>query len=311
MVRPTPATPCPPGSSGLTFTGGTLTAGATTGGDGVATFTVCGTDSQAAATFAVASGVSSPANVSVVPGLAASVAVTGSSATPVAGSSHDLTLTVSDSHGNVALLTGVQSVTVSGQAAAPLGAGGGQSGVALGTGAQAVSVDFKSGVGTAPLVLDDAATRQLTLAVDGLVTLPTTVTPAAASPTGVGGPGTAVAGQWANAIITFTDACQNTNANRTLTVGTGNGDVNLTGLGSSPNCTAPTYPSSLAVSNGTLTAAITPDLADGTETLAAQCETGGPVVTAGTAITVAAAAPAAITGVIDPSRAVAGATITF
>jgi hypothetical protein len=230
--------------------GSCLSGSAVTFNNGVGTAPITLYNAQAAtltATDGLITG--STASFTVSPGAASAFALSAPS--PIAGTSFPEAISATDTYGNNATsYTGTKCLIFSGPSnspshATPIYPAKGS----CATGSSAVA--FAAGVGSATITLVDAQTTALQ-AVAGAVTgtsSPFTVSSGPVANIAVANPGSQTAGTAFNATITATDTYGNA-FNGTLV-------PNFSGPTNSPNATAPSYPSSVAFTNGSATPSIT------------------------------------------------------
>ncbi|HEX6357658.1 hypothetical protein [Actinophytocola sp.] len=167
--------------------------------------------------------------------------------TRTAGVGSTLTITALVGAQTDATYNGGKTLTFSGPGAAPNGASPSYNG-------GNPSVTFTNGVATAPVTLYKAESTTLTVT-DGTSSgsLPTTVTPAAASRLQVPTPATPTAGTTFSLTLTAQDPYRNT-----ATSYTGNKTLAWTGPGTAPNGTStPTYQNPVTFTNGVATTPVT------------------------------------------------------
>jgi len=213
------------------------------GGSGTASITLY--DAQSVTLRAAQGSIAGTTTFTVAPASAASFSLP-TPGTQTAGTAFNETLTALDQYGNTATgYTGSQSLTFSGPANAP----GGQAPT------YPASVTFSGGVGTASITLYDAqsttlrATQSLLTGVTGSFTVSANATPGRFT---VSTPSTQTAGTAFNVTITVFDQYGNQ-----ATGYTGAKTIAFSGPSSSPNGTAPSYPSSVTFSGGAGSASIT------------------------------------------------------
>jgi hypothetical protein len=230
---------CPAGSSSVTFSNGV----------GTASVTLFDAQTGTALTATDGATVGSTASFTVNAGAASSFSL--SSPSPVAGTSFTEAVSALDTYGNTSTAyTGTKCLAFSGPSNSPNHTA--PSYPARGTCATGLSsVTFSAGVASVPMTLVDAQTTTLT-ATGGAVagtSLPFTVASGPVSVLTVANPGPQVAGTAFNVTITATDTYGNI-FNGTLI-------PTFSGPSNSPNGTAPSYPSSVAFTNGSASASIT------------------------------------------------------
>ena len=229
---------CPTGSSSVNFS------------NGVGTASITLFDAQSA-TLTATDGliVGSTPSFTVSPGTASSFSL--SAPAPVAGTSFTEAISALDTYGNTATsYTGAKCVVFSGPSnspnhTAPTYPNRGT----CATGSS--SVTFSAGVASASITLVDAQSTTLT-ATAGTVTgtsSPFTVASGPVAILAVANPGTQVAGTPFNTTITATDTYGNAFSGTLIPT--------FSGPANSPNATAPTYPSSVAFTNGSASPSIT------------------------------------------------------
>ena len=236
------------GSPQSGFTSGTSTVNVT---NGVATFSnlvvnTSGTYTLTASPISISgvTGTISSNSFTVAPGAASTFTVANPGSQTV-GVGFGVSITAYDAYGNVATgFTGSQSITFSGPSNSPNAS----------TPSYPGSVSFSFGLGTATgITLVDVQTTTLT-ATQGTVAGTTgsfIVSSSTVTKFTLGAPGTQVAGVTFNESITATDAYGNV-----LSAYSGAKAIAFSGPVSSPNATAPTYPSTVNFVSGVGTASI-------------------------------------------------------